>query len=137
MPNRRGKSKKARVAPFPCPLTIKKDGKLQTIDEELDELNNIFASVFNGNICFHTSQVSGMQEGDWGNKVLPTASEELVCDHLRNCTVHRSMGPGEMHARVLRELTDVIAKLFSITFDVIATRRSPRLLNKRKRSIHL
>lgn len=117
--------------PFPCPLPVKKDGKLQTTNEELDEIvNNIFASVFNGNICFHTSQVSGMQEGDWGSEVLPTVSEELVCDHLRNQIVHRSMGPGGIHASVLRELTDVIAKIFSIIFDIIAIRRSPRLLEK-------
>lgn len=67
--------------------------------------------------------MSEMQGRDWGSKALPTVSEELVCDHLRNRIVHRCMGHGGMRARVLRELTHVIAELFSITFDVLAIGR--------------
>lgn len=65
------------LSPTPSPPQ-KKDGKLKKkMKRELyDVLNNIFASVFNGNTFFHTSQVSGMQEGDWGSKVLPTVIEE-------------------------------------------------------------
>lgn len=45
------KVKEGTCCPFPHSLTIKKDGKLQTMDEELDEVfKNIFDSVFNGNI---------------------------------------------------------------------------------------
>lgn len=72
MSDRRGRSKKVLIVLLPHPPSIKKDGKLETMDEVL---NNIFASVFNGNLSFHTSQVSGMQ-GDWRSKVLPTVSEE-------------------------------------------------------------
>ena len=90
-------------------------GRLVATDKEKAEvLNNFFASVFSDNCSPHSPQTFGLVGGDWGSNVLPTVSKDQVWDHLRNLTIHKSMGPDEMNPRVLRKLADVVISSHSL-----------------------
>lgn len=86
---------------------------LAILDEEKAEVfNNFYAWVLKGKFSRHTAQDEKGRWRDWENEdPKPTVGKGHVHDHLRNPNVQKSVGPGEIYSRVLRELADDVVRV--------------------------
>lgn len=46
-----------------------------------------------------------------------SVEEKLVCELLQELDHYKSMGPDNVHPRLLKELADILTRLLSITFE--------------------
>jgi len=90
-------------------------GNVTTEDKEKAEVLNTLMSVFKNQTGYlQGTTLSGLVVSAGKQTKPPIIQEETVIDLLLQLDCHKSMGPDEIHPRVLRELTKVIAELLSI-----------------------
>ncbi|CAM4671219.1 unnamed protein product [Caretta caretta] len=107
-----GNKKKAKESVGPL---LNEGGNLVTEDvEKANVLNAFFASVFTNKVSSQTAALGITKSGRDGQ---PSVEIEVVRDYLEKLDVHKSMGPDELHPRVLKELAAVIAEPLAIIFE--------------------
>lgn len=57
-----------------------------------------------------------MEDHDWGNSDFPPVVNKSVREQLYQIKISKSLGPEQMHLRVLKELVDAIARHLSAIY---------------------
>ncbi|KAK4811169.1 hypothetical protein QYF61_019800 [Mycteria americana] len=99
------------------PLVDGGGNKVTKGEEEAEVLNAFFASVFNSRAnCSLGTQPPESEDRDGDQNGAPIIQGEMVSDLLHHLDTHKSMGPDEIHPRVLKELAEVLTKPLSIIY---------------------
>jgi len=89
---------------------------LVTEDTEKTVLLSAFSvSVYTAGVCPDDLSTPESPEETRIKEEFVSVDEDWVMGQLSNLDIHESMGPDGIHPRMLRELVEVIARLFSIT----------------------
>ncbi|KAK4823769.1 LOW QUALITY PROTEIN: hypothetical protein QYF61_006224 [Mycteria americana] len=84
-------------------------------EEKAEVLNACFASVFISRAdCSLGTQPLELEDRDGDQTGAPIMQGEMVSDLLHHLDTHKSMGPDEIHPRVLKELAEELTKPLSI-----------------------
>ncbi|KAK4817476.1 hypothetical protein QYF61_015810 [Mycteria americana] len=86
-------------------------------EEEAEVLTAFFASVFNSRAnCSPGTQPPESEDRDGDQNGAPIIQGEMISDLLHHLDTHESMGPDEIHPRVLKEVVEVLTKPLSIIY---------------------